>query len=412
MKSIIFKIWKYPLVSETFITSQIITAINCGFDVKIIVEEVLPFEESKQIKLLEKHRIFDKIIIENYNIPKARIYRVVKWLYLLIKNIRHLSKIISFYKYQHSFSLTWLYQLVFYKKHRNVSIFHIQYGTNKTPLDVLKKIDFIKSSLIVTFHGHDAFFPINGIIPKAGYYDALFGYGDFVIANTPYLANEITALGCPTQKLKIIPVGVDTTFFSFIAPKKKDDNITKLITVGRLEQVKGHKYVIEVAERLHLKGYQIEFVIVGEGREREVLTQLIEDKALQKVVQLAGRKGPAEVREMLQSSDIFLFTSVATNEGRRETQGLATLEAQACGLTVVVFDSGGVKFTVKDGETGFVVPEYDTEAMTSRIIELIENDKLRKKMSKQAVKFVNANYSQKVIDETWKYLYESLSNGK
>jgi hypothetical protein len=33
-------------------------------------------------------------------------------------------------------------------------------------------------------------------------------------------------------------------------------------------------------------------------------------------------------------------------------------------------------------------------------------------MSKQAVKFVNANYSQKVIDETWKYLYESLSNGK
>ena len=83
-----------------------------------------------------------------------------------------------------------------------------------------------------------------------------------------------------------------------------------------------------------------------------------------------------------------------------------------CGLPVVVFDSGGVKFTVKDGETGFVVPEYDSEAMTSRIIKLIENVYYGKKMGSQAIKFINANYSQEVADKKWIYLYESLSNGK
>ena len=64
MKTIIFKIWKFPHLSETFITSQIIIAIKCGFDVKILVKEILPFNESKQVELIVKYGLGDKLIIE------------------------------------------------------------------------------------------------------------------------------------------------------------------------------------------------------------------------------------------------------------------------------------------------------------------------------------------------------------
>ena len=412
LKTIVFKLNQFPHLSETFITSQIILAIKFGFDVKLLVAEVLSFKASKQTKLLEKYNIADKIIIEDYNIPKNKIHRFLKWGYLLIKNINNLNYIIRFYKHQNSFSLTWLFQLVFYKNHAKVSIFHIQYGTNKSPVDILKKIDFIKASLVVSFHGHDAFFPINGFIPNNGYYNNLFSGNNKIIANTPYLAEVILELGCPKSNINTIPLPVDVDFFFPLKNKVVDTDTVELITVGRLSHVKGQVYAFQALKKLLDLNYKVSLTVVGEGNEWEKLERFIEENNLKDSVKLVGSKSQSEVRDFLRNSDIFLFTSVATNEGRRETQGLATLEAQACGLPVVVFDSGGVKFTVKDGETGFLVPEYDTEAMTSGIIELIENDKLRKKMSKQAVQFVNEVYSQKGIDVTWKYLYESLSNGK
>jgi colanic acid/amylovoran biosynthesis glycosyltransferase len=54
MKKLIFKIGQFPHLSETFILAQIITAINCGYEVKILVSELLDFENSKQLELIEK----------------------------------------------------------------------------------------------------------------------------------------------------------------------------------------------------------------------------------------------------------------------------------------------------------------------------------------------------------------------
>lgn len=410
MKSIVFKISKYPILSETFITSQIVTAINCGFDVKLLVTEVLSFEASKQTKLLEKYNIADKIVIEDYKIPKNNICRFLKWCYLLIINVNSLNYIIRFYKHQNSFSLTWLFQLVFYKKFAQATIFHVQYGTNKTPVDVLKKIHFIKAKLVVSFHGHDAFFPINGFIPNNGYYDFLFAEADAIVANTPYLAETIKDLGCPSNILKTIPVGVDTSFFT---PNKKvaqsGSGTLHIITVGRLSLVKGHIYALQLIKLLKNKGLDVHFKVVGEGPERPALEQYILENNLSNDVTLEGGKSQNELRDLLWCSDLFLFTSVALEDGRRETQGLATIEAAACGLPTVVFDSGGVKYTIKDKETGFMCKEFDVECMVTKVERFYLNRDLLSAMGKQAATFVRETYSHKVIIKKWQDLYERLS---
>ena len=412
MKKLIFKIGQFPHLSETFILAQIITAIKCGYEVKLLIGQLLDFETSKQLDLITKYGIDKKIIIEDYKIPKNKVIRLIKWFALLAINFRNIKTIIQFHKGNIKFSLTWLYQWVFYNQFNDVSIFHVQYGTNSSTLALLKKIGF-KPSVIVTFHGHDAFFPINGFIPNNGYYDNLFKYGNLITANTPYLADKIIELGCPKELLSIVPVGVDTEFFYPIKKALGKYEKSKLITVGRLSVVKGHIYAFVVVKKLKEAGYNVVLTVVGEGSERLNLENYIKDNKLNDSIVLVGAKSQEEIRELLRDNDIFLFPSVPLHYGKStETQGLATLEAQACGMPVIVFDSGGVKYTLENGISGFVCNEFDVDAVVDNIIKFIEKPNLLSKMGTNAINFVNENFSQKIIDQKWEIIYNNMINGK
>lgn len=399
-KQIIFKIAEFPHLSETFIVAQIVTAIKLGYEVKIIVSRLLDFG-SVPAELLNKYDILNKIIVEDYQIPDKKAARLLKSFYLLALHLTKVRAIRRFYAQQKAFSLTWLYQWHFYEQfnHSN-TLFHIQYGINKNPIDLLKLSGFYKPSVIVTFHGHDAFFPINGFISNDGYYDEIFYSASLITANTPYLAEKIRSLGCPDEKLKIIPVGVDTSFF-FSQKKVYKRKTFEMITVGRLDAVKGHRYCIEALKIIKEKGLHVRLSIVGEGAERTNLESLIDQYELHDQVILMGRKSQEEIRQLLWEHDLYMFTAVALPDGRRETQGLATLEAQACGLPVIVFDSGGVKYTLEDQVTGFVCVEYDVQSLVQKIELLYLNPALRNKMGSDAVAFVEAHFSQNYVDSVW-----------
>lgn len=410
-KKIVFKVREFPHLSETFILAQIITAIKCGYDVRLLIGKLLDFETSKQQDLIIKYEIGKKIIIEDYKIPKNELLRLLKCIFIFAVSFKYLKQIFQFYREHPKFSLTWLYQWYFYNQFNEADIFHIQYGTNSNTLALLKKIGF-KPSLVVTFHGHDAFFPINGFITNNGYYDNLFKYGNLITVNTPYLSNEIIKLGCPRELLSIVPVGVDTDFFYPNKGIKTIHKTLKLITVGRLDKVKGHHFCIEAVHQLINKGTDVILTIIGDGAEREKLEGLIAECELEEKVFMKGRQSQTEVLHALWEHDIYLLTAVALPDGRRESQGLATLEAQACGLPVIVFDSGGVKYTLEDGVSGFVCDEYDIDGIISKVKLLMEHTEMAMEMSNQAVTFVNKFYSQKEIDKKWEIIYSNLSNGK
>lgn len=403
-KEIIFKIPEFPHISETFLVAQIVTAINLGYDIKIITRKLI----SENIGLIDKHQLLDKIIIEDYKVPSNKFVRVLKWILLLIINFKDISYIIKYYREHLKFSSSTLYEWVFYKQLNNADIVHVQYGTYKYPIDILKKIGFFKPGIVVTFHGHDAFFPIYGHIENNGYYENLFKSDILITANTIYLADKIKELGCSKDKITIIPVGVDTSFFYPNKDVKNDKEPIKLITVGRLDKVKGHEYCIEVIKKLLKKGIDVRLTIVGEGEERFNLETLIKKYKLEENIFLVGSKEPVEVRTALWNHDVYLLLAVPVEQNRRETQGLATLEAEACGLPAIVFDSGGVKYTVKNEVSGFVCKEFDFEAVIEKVELLSCNKEILKKMSENAIAFVNREYSQKIIDKKWEYFYKKI----
>jgi colanic acid/amylovoran biosynthesis glycosyltransferase len=408
-KKIIFKISEFPHVSETFIIAQIITAITLNYDVIILVNKVLNFKQSLHEDLLLKYKLNELIVLEDVNIPNNKIIRFLKIFYLFIANLSSVKSILNFYKFQKEKSFSWIFYWVFYKKFNNSNtIFHIQYGNNKFPLDVLKARCNFKAKVITTFHGHDAFFPMHGHIPNDGYYDFLFESADVITANTKYLAKKIENLNCPTNKLEIVPVGVDTTYFNDSNKVKSNNPILKLINVGRLDPVKGHKYLIEIVNQIIKRGIKINLSIIGEGEERSHLEELIHNYNLSENVKLVGKKTQSEIKELYLNSDLYVFAAVPLPDGRRETQGLATLEAQACGLPVMAYNSGGVKYTIKENVTGFLFDEFEIEKVVEKLLFLNENRAIIQEMSNNCHKFVDENFSQNVINEKWSSIYSKL----
>lgn len=407
-KKIIFKVPEFPHLSETFIVAQIVTAIKLDYEVQILTRKLIGNTTTSCSKLIEEYRLLDKIIIQDYKIPSNKVLKVLKWAQILISNLTEIRFILKYHKEQSRFSLSWLFEWFFYKGFNDAAIFHVQYGTNSNPLPILKKVGF-KPALIVTFHGHDAFFPINGYIQNNGYYNNLFKYGNQITANTPYLAEKVIDLGCLKEKLEIIPVGVDTDFFYPSNDNKNRSNTLKLVTVGRLDKVKGHSYCIKVLSQLIDKGIDATLTIIGEGTEFATLEKLIVEYHLGNKVFLLGKKSQEEVRQILWEHDVYLLLAVPVEDGRRETQGLATLEAQACGLPVIVFNSGGIKYTLANEVSGFVCNEFDVNAVVTNIIKFIETPILLQEMSNQAIIFANENFSQKIIDKKWRTIYKNVS---
>ncbi len=404
MNTILFKIWKFPQLSETFIVNQIITAIKLNYDVKILVGELNQIDANSNAELFEKYNLLDKCIIEDYNLPEIKILRYIKATFLILQNISLFKLLIKYYKLKGQRGILPLFEFDYYKKFRDIPVIHIQFGTNKHPIDLLKSIGLLKAKVIVSFHGHDLHFPINGTIYCNGYYNKLFEISENLICNTAYLKNKLTALGAPDSKIKIIPVAVDSSLFIPVNVKNERKKI-RLLTVGRLDELKGHVFGLRVVKKLIEEGYHLEYNIVGSGTHQKILEKEIIDLDLAIHVNLLGALMPQEVLLQYQRSDVFLMTSITNNSGMAESQGVVTAEAQSCGLPIVAFDSGGVIYTILDNITGFLCPEKDIDCYVGKLRRLLDNPTLRKEMGKSANKFIESEYSDNSVLSKWKELY-------
>ncbi len=405
MKKILFKIWKFPKLSETFIVNQVVMAIKLGYEVRILVEEVCDIPQNANQELFQKFGLKEKLILEDYNIPETKKGRLIKAVKLILSRLDLLIPLFRFYRKSQRKGFFAVFQFFFYDSIRSFEVMHIQFGTNKYPLDILKKIGFLNCGLITSFHGHDLYFPINNKIPNDGYYDNLFETGDFLICNTPFLKQKLKEINAPESKIKIIPVAVDTNYFKPDLTKKVNSKI-RLVTVGRLETFKGQIWGIScVKELINNNNIEIEYLIVGDGSLYPELHEKVNELNLNQFIKFTGRKSQFEVRNLLQSSDIFLMTSVTDPNYGVESQGLVSAEAQACGLPVVAFNTGGVKYTLKHEETGFLCKEMDMDDFTARTELLIKDPVLRKNMGRKAIKFIEEEYSETSVISKWKEIY-------
>jgi colanic acid/amylovoran biosynthesis glycosyltransferase len=126
-------------------------------------------------------------------------------------------------------------------------------------------------------------------------------------------------------------------------------------------------------------------------------------------VYFLGSQSQSEVIETMKGVDLFIMPSTYDDKsGRREAFGLVSLEAQASGLPVIGFNSGGFPDTIIEGETGFAVKDRDVDALASKVEYFIKNPEIYAEMSKKAIEHA-ASFDHQFTTQKYLDLYEEFS---
>ena len=177
-------------------------------------------------------------------------------------------------------------------------------------------------------------------------------------------------------------------------------NTNNIISVGRLESVKGFDDLIDVLKIVVLKNKNVTLNIVGDGSQYKLLDNKINDLGLQNNINLLGYKNSKELSELYNQSSIYVMTSFS------ESFGLVLLEAQSHKLPCIAFDSAnGAKELIHNGVDGYLICNRDKEKMTNKILELINDKNKCKQLGEKALEN-SKNYLSKNIKQKWVDIFE------
>lgn len=222
------------------------------------------------------------------------------------------------------------------------------------------------------------------------------------IAVSAYLKREsIKSLGIKNKEITVIYNYLNDSWFDN-GLSLKDVSPKRIISVGRLEKQKGFDYLVRAMRRVLDSTVGVSLSIIGDGSERKALSNLIKQMELDKNVDLLGKR--SDIRELILQGGIFIFPSL--NEGL----GVALIEAMSQGRICLAFNVGPIPEIIEDGYDGFLVPPKDEQALSQKIIYVIDNYplcrdiamraqlKARKKFTKEASAKLLGDYYSAILN--------------
>jgi len=294
-------------------------------------------------------------------------------------------------------------------KRLDPDVVHAQFG----PMGVLVApvIKSLGIPLVVTFHGYDiSVLPQNEQTKRR--YRALFQKTDALIGVSKHNCDKLLALGAPEKKVQVFHNGTRIEKFSYSDPSTRFDGETvRILFVGRLVKVKSPVDLVEAfakAREQMNEEVNLHLTIAGDGPESHSVDELIRERQIQDEVDCLGQVSHDEVRSLMERHDIYVQHSKEVESGAEEGLGVVFIEAQASGLPVVATRSGGIPDVVVDGETGYLVPEGDTEAMADRIVHLAKHPEMWEEMGRAGRRHVEENFDLKKQIGKLISLYENL----
>ena len=239
--------------------------------------------------------------------------------------------------------------------------------------------------LVVSFHGYDVMLPDGFHRSAAGRLwlrrrAAVFAQAELLIAVSEAVRARLIELGAPPEKVVCHYIGVDTSVFGGGLDTEPDDerDPAHVLFVGRLAEVKGVGDLLEAAAIARSTTPSLTLTVVGDGPLRDQLHARATQ--LELPVQFIDSATQLEVAALMASATLLCAPSKATASGQREAFGLVLAEAQASGLPVVAYRSGGTGEALTHEVGGLLVPEGDVVALATALTELLTHPTRRAAM--------------------------------
>lgn len=405
---IAFFVNQFPVLSETFILSQITGLIDRGHEVDIYVDR--PGDTEKTHPDVNKYSLLER----TYYIgrPYNRLKRVLGAIQILLVNLSKesiaLLQSLNVFNYgRQASSLTLLYATCYFlKKSVDYDIVHCHFGPNGLKVAALMNIGVLRGILITSFHGYDA-----GKYPRQyglDVYKLLFQRGDLCMCSSNFLRDKVLALGCPGEKAIRLPMGVNIERHPFQERTLDSGGLVKIVTVARLVEKKGIEYSIKALAKVVIDNPNVLYRIIGDGPLRDSLEDLILELNLSEKVKILGWMTQDEVYELYDDSHIFVLPSVTASNGDQEGQGLVLQEAQVIGLPVISTLHNGIPDGVLDGESGFLVPERDVDALADKLSYLIKHPEVWHDMGRAGRLYIEENFDVEQLNDRLVEIYREL----
>jgi glycosyltransferase involved in cell wall biosynthesis len=229
-----------------------------------------------------------------------------------------------------------------------------------------------------------------------------------MIAGSPEIRRDILRYdGVSPTLVEVIPNGINLarseSGFSRQEARARfdlDDDTCVVGTVGRLEEQKGHRYLLEAIKHIKRSGLRVVLLLVGGGREEAALRQCANSLNIEDDVRFLGMRD--DLGDLFRAMDIFAMPSLW------EGLSLAMLSAMAAGLPVIATNVGGVSDVLGRNERGFVLPPKDSVEIAERVLWCWAHRAETAEVAQKGRDFVRSNYSDTAMVQRLMTIYERV----
>jgi glycosyltransferase involved in cell wall biosynthesis len=291
------------------------------------------------------------------------------------------------------------YKTIDIKYMSNFDIIHIQHSFLWRKLEVFKNI-INRPKIIVTLRGGDTY--IKPWLSSAWqfFYNNSTHIAAFIVMSQNQKQYLHEKWNVSLSKIHVIPISFGN--HSNIKPKFPNQKKLKLVSAFRMTWEKNIEGSIKFAKTLKEKGIDFQYDIYGDGRDLGQLYYLVDKFDLKNQINIKGKVENELLKNELINYDFFIQLSLS------EAFPTTVIEAQSFGLPCIVSNSGGLAEAVIHGKTGVVLDYYESENMVTQCLEIWKNKELYYLYSKNALEFVNDNFTLKHEEEKLTKLYNSF----
>ena len=237
-------------------------------------------------------------------------------------------------------------------------------------------------------------------------------YADHIIAVSPATRDNLTEGGISPKKITVVMNGVAPV--SPISDEQKaalrrslglEPDVFTFGILARIEDYKGHLYLVYAAKLLKDRGYSnFRILVAGTGAFEEEVTRAVTEMGVEDVVQMLGFRSDAAA--LLNILDVQLNASYGT-----EATSMALLEGMSLGLPTIASDYGGNPFVITSGQNGLLFPSKDSAALADAMAELMDHPEEVSIMREKALETYQSRFTGEVFARNTEQIYENVLKG-
>ncbi|NWF90936.1 MAG: glycosyltransferase [Ignavibacteriaceae bacterium] len=405
VKKIAYFVGEFPSKSETWIWNEITALLQKGFIINVFSrDKKIPWNGNDPNSIVTKTTYRSKyFLLKILKSPLKNIVNSIKIIAAIWKDVLSDTNGLRG-KLQILRDLSFFLSINEKIKEYNPDLIIVHFA-NATANPVLFNHIVNKTPYIIKMHAIDVYRRTNLFRLKAANAKKILTISEF---NIDFIKNRDSDIDI--SKFIIHRCGIPLNGYEFKPRYENPNKIPIILSVGRLARVKGFDVLLKASAQLAKKKIAHRITIIGYGPEKQALSKLANVLGINEHVEMMDYCPPEKVKEILNSSNLFVLASKYDEEEIQEGVPVSIMEAMSVGLPVISTKIGGIPELVEDKKTGYLIEPNNPIELAEKIEELLKMPKSElQTIVQNARKKIEIEYNLDKLNEELLTLFDTIT---